>query len=249
MTVAPAPFIAAVALAAVYAVGGRLRPAGAANTRVWRKAWISVAAGAAVAYVFVDVLPELGARHRAFVETAGEALLFAEQRIYVVALVGFVLFYGLEHMVLTSRVRGRADAGDGMGDPVYWLEAGGFALYTWMIGYLLVERARIGGVALLLYGAAMAFHFFMIDHALREEHGGAYDRAGRWILAASVLAGWLAGTTTQMSDPWLARLFAFVAGGVVITSMKAELPREGEGRFWPFCLGAAAYALLLMLAT
>jgi hypothetical protein len=45
-----------------------------------------------------------------------------------------------------------------------------------------------------------------------------------------------------------ARLFAVLAGGVVITSLKAELPGEREGRFWPFCLGAAAYAVLLFLA-
>jgi hypothetical protein len=44
-----------------------------------------------------------------------------------------------------------------------------------------------------------------------------------------------------------ARLFAVLAGGVVITSLSAELPGDREGRFWPFCLGAAVYAVLLSL--
>jgi hypothetical protein len=61
-----------------------------------------------------------------------------------------------------------------------------------------------------------------------------------------VLAGWLVGAITHVPEPVLARLFALVVGGVVITSMKAELPREGEGHFWPFCLGAAGYTLLLL---
>lgn len=242
----PEPLVVAVVLAGVYALGGRL---GTREAKLWsRRRWVSAAAGAAVAYVFVDVLPELGVRQRAFVEAAGGDLLFAEQRIYLAALGGFVLFYGLEHMVLSSRARGRVDAGGGAGDPVYWLHAGGFAAYSGLIGSLLVHRAAAGRLALLLYGAAMAFHFLVIDHSLSEEHGGAYDRAGRWILAGSVLAGWLAGETTRMSEPVSSRLFALLAGGVVITSLKAELPREREGRFWPFCLGAAAYAILLLVA-
>jgi hypothetical protein len=36
-------------------------------------------------------------------------------------------------------------------------------------------------------------------------------------------------------------------GGVIINSMIMELPTEKEGRFWPFCLGAIAYWLLLLL--
>jgi hypothetical protein len=53
----------------------------------------------------VDVLPELGVRHQEFVKEAGEGILFAEQRVYLLALLAFVLLYGLEHMVLASRER------------------------------------------------------------------------------------------------------------------------------------------------
>lgn len=105
-----------------------------------------------------------------------------------------------------------------------------------------------GPVALVVYGAAMALHFLIVDHSLREEHGRVYDRAGRWVLVVSVLAGWVVGVTTTLSEVVFARLFAVLAGGVVITSLKAELPREREGRFWPFCLGAVAYAILLLAA-
>jgi len=58
----------------------------------------------------------LGAGHRAVLEAAGTELLFAEERIYIVALAGFVVFYGLEHMVHTARARGREHAGEGAGD-------------------------------------------------------------------------------------------------------------------------------------
>lgn len=236
---------AALVLGAFYASGDRFRRS---EEKGWKRRWISAAAGVSVAYVFVDVLPELAVRHEAFVKASGEGLLFAEQRIYLGALAGFVVFYGLEHMVLASRTRGRLHAGDGAGDAVYWLEVAGFAAYSSLIGYLLVGRAVAGGLALALYTAAMALHFYVVGHSLREEHGRAYDRAGRWVLALSVLAGWFVGAITHVSEAFLAPLFALVVGGVVITSMKAELPREGEGQFWPFCLGAAGFALLLLAA-
>jgi hypothetical protein len=233
----------AAVLALVYVLGVWLNESGTGE-RMWtRRRWVSVAAGVSVAYVFVDVLPELAAQHRTFRQAAGEGLLFAEQRIYLLALLSFVALYGLEHMVLASRERREAAPG---ADPVYWLHLGGFAAYSALIGYLLVERAERGPLALAVYGLAMALHFLIVDHSLREEHGRVYDRGGRWVLAASVLAGWMAGAATPLSEVVFARLFAALAGGVVITSLKAELPREREGRFWPFCLGAAAYAALLL---
>jgi hypothetical protein len=234
-------------LALIYALGPWLNESDAGE-RAWkRRRWVSVAAGVSVAYVFVDVLPELGAQHRTLREAAGEGLLFAEQRIYILALLSFVVLYGLEHMVLASRDRRREAVAMGTADPVYWLHLGGFAAYSALIGYLLVERAERGPVALGVYGLAMALHFLIVDHSVREEHGRIYDR-GHWVLAASVLAGWVAGTATPLSEVVFARLFAVLAGGVVITSLKAELPGEREGRFWPFCLGSAAYAVLLIFA-
>jgi hypothetical protein len=242
MEISLASLAAALVLTAVYALGGWLDTRGAVEG-VWvRRRWVSVAAGVSVAYVFVDVLPELGAQHLAFRAAAGEGLLFAEQRIYILALLAFVALYGLEHMVLASRER------PGARDAVYGVHLLGFAAYSWLIGYLLIERAERGPVALAAYGLAMALHFLIVDHSLREEHGSVYDRAGRWVLAASVLAGWLVGGLLPLSDVAFARLFAILAGGVVITSLGAELPRERQGRFWPFCLGAVGYAALLFVA-
>jgi hypothetical protein len=238
------PLAGALVLALIYMLGNAGSGGGAAHRRRW---WSSAAAGASVAYVFVDILPELGAGRRAVVGSAGESLLFAEQRIYVVALLGFVVFYGLEHMVLASRAERRRRSGR-RGNPVYWLHAAGFAAYSWLVGYLLVPRAREGWLALLLYTVAMAFHFLIVDRSLHAEHGLVYDHTGRWLLAASVLVGWLVGSTTRVSEPVLARLFAFLAGGVVITSVQGELTADRERRFWLFCFGSAAYAALLLAA-
>jgi hypothetical protein len=63
-----------------------------------------------------------------------------------------------------------------------------------------------------------------------------------------VVIGWLIAVTTPLSHVLVARLFAILAGGVVITSLRAELPDDREGRFWPFCLGALAFAVFLIFA-
>src|SRR5262245_15335743 len=240
---------AVLVLAAAYLAGGWLG-ASEASEHFWaRRRYISAAAGISVAYVFVDVLPELEAQRKIVVEAAeGQELLFAEQRIYLLALLSFVVMYGLQHMVLVNRDRRRETIASGDTDRFYWLQLGGYAAYSALIGYLLVDRADRGALALTAYTFAMAVHFLIVDHSLTEEHGRAYGSRGRRLLTASVLAGWLVAVLSPLSEAVVARLFALLAGGVVITSLRAELPDDRVGRFWPFCLGAVLFAIVLMLA-
>ena len=238
------PLVGALALAAVYALGPWLRPLGAEHPR----RQVSVAAGASMAYVFLDLLPELGARHRELLESAAGSLIFAEQRLYLLALVGFVALYGLDHLVLAARASGETSAGGDAARLALWLHVGGFALYSFVIGYMLVSRQADGWSSLGLFLVAMAFHLTVVDHALAREHGSAYDTLGRWVLAASVVVGWLAGATLQIPEIAVSRLFAFVAGGVVMTAANEELPREKMGRFGWFVLGAVVYGAVLLAA-
>jgi hypothetical protein len=249
MEIAVAPLAAAAILASAYFAGAGLSAHGA-NEGFWaRRRWVSAAAGVSVAYVFVDVLPDLAAQNRAIVAAAGgEPLLFAEQRIYLLALLSFVVLYGLEYVVIASREAHQSRQAASDGSWIYALHLAGFAAYSALIGYLLNERAERGMVALAVYTFAMTLHFLIVDHSLEEEHGDRYERVGRWVLVASVLVGCLFGMLTTISDVVFARLFAVLAGGVVITSLRAELPDERRGRFWPFCLGAVIFAAVLLFA-
>jgi hypothetical protein len=240
--------LAALVLAGVYAlrIGAGT---GEFAERVWtRRRWVSAAAGISVAYVFVDVLPELAAQSEAVRKVADQSAWFIGRRVYFLALLSFVVMYGIEHIVLSKR-RHRESSGATEGrDAVYWLHLGGFAAYGLLIGYLLIERAETGLPSLALYALAMAVHFVVVNHALSEEHGEVYRRHGHVVLALAVLAGWGLGSVVEIGEIAFARLFALLAGGVVITSLRAELPDEREGRFWPFCLAAILFALVLMLA-
>jgi uncharacterized membrane protein YbjE (DUF340 family) len=197
--------------------------------------------------VFVDILPELAAQNQALRESAAGERVFAEQRIYVLALLSFVVMYGLDHIVLSHREDRRESVARGDADPLYRLHLAGFSAYGALIGYLLGERVEHGLGAFVVYTLAMAVHFVVVSHSLAEEHGAVYRRRGRWVLAAFVLAGWAIGAVFTLSEATFARLFALLAGGVVITSLRAELPDDRNGRFFPFCLGSALFAGILLI--
>lgn len=229
--------------AAIFVFGEKLLP----GYRSHKRRALSVAGGAAVAYVFVHLLPELARAGKTFVEiTANRSLPLPEYRVYVAALVGFVLFYGLEHMVHWSRhSEARERPGYGVRDPILVLHIGGFALYAGLISYLMVRNIDDRAVPVLLYGIAMGLHFLSTGHSLHHEHGRMYDRCGRWALAIAVLAGWVCGVLVELPKQIAITMLGVVSGGVVMNSMIAELPGEKDGRFVPFCIGAALYAVLL----
>ena len=252
MTEAPILLVSAFAavLAAVHLFAGRFH-----FRTIPRSAWLSGAGGVSVAYVFVHILPELSERH----EMLEESLIgFVEHHIYLVALSGFAAFYGLEQLAQRSRAqRSRAQRSRGAGDDVadaetetsegvFWIHVGSFAAYNALIGYLLVHRDERGAVALLFFTVAMGLHFVVNDHGLRDHHDEAYDRIGRWLLAAGVLVGTGFGLVTPVDEALVTVLFAFLAGGVILNVIKEELPEDRQSRFRSFAFGAAAYAGLLL---
>jgi hypothetical protein len=238
-----ASFFVALCWILPFALGGRFR-LGASPSR---RAWLSAAGGTAIAYVFVDLLPEMQRMQETFsAAAAGRAFPFPHYRVYTSALVGFVLFYTLENMAAATRTD-RDEKGEQDRPLVYWLHIGGFAVYCSLMGYLLREDADSRELSLVPYGLAMFCHFWIVDHALRAEHGPPYDRTGRWMLAGGILAGWALAAARLSSDFVVPTLMGLIAGGVVINSVKEELPEKGQGRVAPFVMGAFGYALLLLL--
>src|SRR5262249_12161703 len=149
----------------------------------------------------------------------------------ILALASFVMFFGLDRFVLASERENRGESA------AYFLRLAGFAAYSGMGGYLLVERAERGMRELAVYTLVMTVHFLIIGHSLSETRGLHRQMPIRFLLSGSVLAGCLVSSTFHFSQTTFARLFALLAGGVVITSLTYELPGEEGGRFLPFCLG------------
>lgn len=232
--------LAALALAAVILAGGRLHPLRAV-TRDQRKR-VSFCAGMAAAYVFVHVMPELEDMRLAFVESASIQTYFEGSVIYAVALIGFMTFYGLEHL----RKQFRDSDSNQREQAAFKLHVGGFAAYAALVGYLLARDLEQGHLPLLLFTIAMAVHFLAVDHALSEEHAEAYVRRGRYWLAAMVPLGWAVGQWLVLPPAVSALLVAFLSGAVIVNSSLMELPSDKDGHFMSFLAGGLLYALILL---
>src|SRR5271169_4871163 len=99
--------VAMLLFATTFLVGGRVHPLRALVRD--RRSIISFGAGISVAYVFVYAMPELcGVRHT-FTAAVSMPLPYGGMVVYFLALVGFLVFYGLDH--LCRRLRETAKAG------------------------------------------------------------------------------------------------------------------------------------------
>jgi zinc transporter ZupT len=240
-----AALCAAFGLSLVHLFAGKLR----FLEVIPRSRWLSLASGVSVAYVFIRIFPELGEHQSRIEQTGNMGLPFLTNHVYLIALFGLAVFYGLERLVRASRMKQRrAEAGDTPSPGVFWLHIVSFSLYNVLVGYLLVHREVAGALSLLLFFLAMALHFLVNDYGLRHIHRDAYRRTGRWVLAAGVIWGWSAGIAVNVGLNAIAVLFSFLAGGVILNVLKEELPEERESRFWAFAAGAAGYTLILLLA-
>jgi hypothetical protein len=233
-------FAAALLFCATFLLVGTLRPFR------WlardERSVVSFGAGVATAYVFVHVMPELNTARRTFAESSSLPLRYEGMSIFYVSLIGFLMFYGLDHLRKRLHVSNETEEAE----TAFKISIGGFAAYVGLMAYLLVHNLEDTPRSVALFALAIAVHFLGVDHALREEYGPVYQRMGRYVLAAMALLGWGVGMLATLPRPVLALLVAFISGAVIMNSSITELPSESKGRFLPFMFGGLAYGLILL---
>lgn len=231
--------ICALALALIHLFASKLK----LLSTMPRSRWLSGASGVSVAYVFVHLLPELSEKQKVFAQSEFGLI---ENHVYVMALLGLTIFYGLERLVTESR-RKKAHQPEEVEPGIYWLHIISFALYNALIGYLLFHREETGLASLFFYAIAMGFHFIVNDFGLSQDYKSAYRRSGRWIVATAIIAGSVIGWGSEISEVAISLLFSFLAGSIVLNVLKEELPQERKSKFSAFVLGAFVYTILLLL--
>ena len=244
--------LAILGAAAVFALifYGRVLVAAEIRAQETRRRVVSFSTGMAVAYVFVHLLPELAAATSEFVEISEERELpFADLMVYGAALLGFMLFYGLENMVSWSRLtHPRAVQTAREGARIRSAGADRF-LRALRLRRLLRDGARVraGGGQLALYALAMGLHFLGFAYALRRDSDTAYQQRGRHVLAAAALLGWAVALLLPVPEAFAYTLLGFVAGVLIMDTVTSELAGEAEGRFPAFLAGGAVYTVVLLL--
>lgn len=242
------PVTAAMALAfcAVHIFVGRLRFLEVEP----RSRWLSFAGGVAVAYVFLHILPELGAHGATFQRATGFPQRVAEAWVYTLALAGLALFYGVERAIVVSRddaSHGDTERGEGRPDSgIFWAHITASSLLIVTVAYLLNHREDPTVAGLALFFVALLLHFVTADFASRAHHPEIYDGAGRWVLVGATLLGWGIGLFVELPEIAIGGLFAFVGGAMMLVVLKEELPEERQSAFGPFLAGTVLYAGIVM---
>ncbi|MEM9161625.1 MAG: hypothetical protein AAGC54_00975 [Cyanobacteria bacterium P01_F01_bin.4] len=238
-------FLLAVCLALVHVFASRSQWL----IRIPHRWWISFAGGVSIAYIFLDVFPELSKAQAEVEHNGGLLVNYLENHVYLLALGGLAIFYGLEKLALRSRRHNQKMTGDNTTQAgIFWIHITSFAVYNAILGYLLRESENHGLTACLLLFVALALHFIVNDVGLRAHHKQIYDRLGRWLLAAAILVGWSLGQATHFNAAAVAAIWALIAGGVILNVMKEELPEKQESNFGLFVIGAVVYSAILLVA-
>lgn len=200
---------------------------------------LSIAGGVAVGYVFVGMLPKIGVYTAKIVAAEPQGPEILQFRLYLLSLAGFLVYFAAD------RFRARAARG-GAG---LVLHGTAFAGYNALSGYLLAQAqtTRIGFVPIVLVGAVFSLHLFAMDHQLRDWHRAVFDRGLRWLLAACVAAGWLAGALLPISEAALAAWSAVLAGGILANVFNEELPGARPGQVPAFLAGVVLVLAVAIL--
>jgi hypothetical protein len=221
------------ALAFVHVFSGWL-----GRTTEERPSWLSAASGVSLAYVFVHLLPELSeAQAGGFQAAAERSPLALDRQVYLAALAGMLLALGLERFALAR----------GSTHGAFWPHMLGLCAYNLLIGGFALRLRSL--VALVLAWVAFSAHVLINDHGLRREYGRAYQHVGRWALAGALLCGWAIAAMARPPAQLVSVLLGLVAGGVMLNSIKEELPSTRQARLPALLASAVVYSgLLLALA-
>jgi hypothetical protein len=235
--------VSVAALAAVLVLAGNIN----ALRGTPRSRWLSFAGGVAVAYVFLQLLPELTRAQQNTAEQHGRGPWLREHLLFLVSLAGAATLFGIERAAKrTKQTRKERGAEERAAAWVFWLHAALMSVYVAFIAYLLFDRERPAEVAVL--GLVMALHFSGIAVALADDYRSLYSTRGRWLLAAAVLAGGIYSYLATLPETVHHLVLSVLAGAVIFSVIKEEIPPEQQSRFWAVAAGIAVAATLLWTA-
>lgn len=212
-----------------------------------RNALLSAGAGASLAYVLMRILPKLAEKQEHLTSSVDTGIRgFLEHHTYLAAMVGLVFYYGISRLAAYGVEGAGADSSMRYRTALIATSVG-YGAYSFLIGYLIVNRLHFGLFSLVLIAFGMGTLFLVSDHGLRKKYTDAYDRWIRWVLTLSLLGGWAVGVWLEVSPNVVALWYAFLAGLMLISTIGEKLSIDESGSFWPFLAGVVIFTALLFV--
>lgn len=198
--------------------------------------FLSAGGGIALSYVFIDLLPKLSKSDHIVKTAFAESFPYFERHVYIMALLGFLLFYIVDRAQKTHH-----------SDDSFWLSISTYSFFNFLMGYAIVDPNDIESQPLSLFTFAMSLHYFTNDYSLSLAHGSLYKRFGRWVIASFLFIGWITGYFFTLSETAVAILSAFIGGGVIMNVIRHELPEENPNNIGSFITSSILYMFILLL--
>ena len=180
--------------------------------------------GLSVAYVFLHLIPSLDSSH----EVVGP-------RIYFVALLGFVVFYGLDAFFQPPKHTHAAK---------YHPYLATFFVYDGLIVFTLGLELPPTPILTAVFALSLALDVLNTDIELQEDYGARFVKSGRWILLAGVASGYALSLVRRPHPLVVDVLTAALAGFIMFHTSKGVFPISKNSKFPAFLAGVLVFWLL-----
>lgn len=206
---------------------------------------LSVSAGIGVTYVFLALLPKL-AEVQASLKVSEDktSILPVELHAYLAALAVFVIFLLIANKGIfedSNANKRRTSFGE-------VLIFGVFGIYYAQIGFSLGDWPSEIITAYFGLVTALSMHFVGINYHLWKRYPRRYPIFFRWFFCACLLLGWVVSVSTEQLTGIVKISTMFVAGGIIITAIREEIPSHQDANT-PYFLASILATTAFILFT
>ena len=183
--------------------------------------------GLSVAYVFLHLIPSLDASD----EVVGP-------RIYFVALLGFIVFYGLDVFFQPPKHTHPTKY-----HAYLWV----FFLYDGLLVFTLGLELPPTPILTAVFAVSLAADVLNTDLELQGEYGARFVKSGRWVLLAGVASGYALSLVRRPHPFVVDILTAALAGFMMFHTANEVFPVSKNQKFPAFLGGILMFWLLHVL--
>ena len=188
----------------------------------------SFTGGLAAAYVFLHLFSELDKAH-----------VFIGDRIYLLVLIGFIVFYGMENNI--SRAQ---QSGAEISRRSQMFRLGFASIYNMLLVFTLGEQMPENGILCGMFAITLGLHLMASDVGMMKRFGKHYQSGSRFVLAGALILGLVLSIVLDPGDLEIDVLTASLAGFIIFNVFHEEISPTRETRFRWFLLGALGFAIL-----
>ena len=203
----------------------------------------SVGGGAAIAYIFVHLMPELAVGGRDLTELDIAQFTptpITEAGLFLTAMVGLVAFFVLDV---------RTEEGLASTRRSYRIHMLSFASISAIYAYTLPSTITTGWDYAILFTFVIGAHLLLADRALARAHPDQFAHETRWVGIAAVAIGFSASFLFPPANEYMLAIgTAFPGGVLLLTTFREELPSASRARVPWFLLGVSVMTVLLLIA-